>query len=121
MVPNKLVRDWKRADSNLEPQPVVSIAGTPKTAIHHVKKAFVTISAEMSVMGTASGQRESLAFRFWSNQTDMYVMETSVWVGEGSNWSFVIVPGNHGALAFPAGPTPLANIFSGRWAKHNEP
>ena len=45
-------------DSNCAPRSVVRVAGTPKLAIHWSMKAWTTVEACMSAIGTAIGQRE---------------------------------------------------------------
>ena len=42
---------------NWAPLSVVIVAGVPKRAIHPLKKASATVSARISTMGMASGQR----------------------------------------------------------------
>jgi len=54
-VPKSLVKASNKFDWNCDPWSVVMIFGEPERDIHVVKKVFATISAVMSVSGTASG------------------------------------------------------------------
>ena len=57
MIPNSVVRQRKSPDSNWRPRSVVMVEGQPKFATHRSTKARATVSAVMSLIGTASGHR----------------------------------------------------------------
>ena len=55
--PKSCISWVQRADSNWDPQSVVTVEGTPNLDIHPLTKARATVSAVMSVIGMASGQQ----------------------------------------------------------------
>ena len=56
-MPHILARLWKSWDSNWCPWSVVIVCGHPKRAIQPESRARDTVSAVMSWLGKASGQR----------------------------------------------------------------
>ena len=56
-IPNWLHKPSHNFDSNWVPLSVVIVSGVPKRAIHPLKKASATVSARISTIGMASGQR----------------------------------------------------------------
>jgi hypothetical protein len=56
-MPRSLSKAWKSCDSNCRPWSVVMVCGQPKRDIQPVRRACATVSAVISGMGMASGQR----------------------------------------------------------------
>ena len=56
-IPNWMHKPSYNFYSNWAPLSVVIVAGVPKCAIHPLKKASATVSAGISTIGMASGQR----------------------------------------------------------------
>jgi hypothetical protein len=56
-MPQSLAREWKSWDSNWRPWSVITVCGRLKWDIQPVSRPLVTVLAEMSRMGTTSGQR----------------------------------------------------------------
>ena len=61
VLPSSVVRELNSEDSNCRPLSVVIDAGSPNAEIHLSMNALATVSAVMSVIGTASGQRVYLS------------------------------------------------------------
>ena len=55
--PSSCISCVQKADSNWDPRSVVTVEGTPNLEVHPLTKAYATVSAVMSVIGMASGQR----------------------------------------------------------------
>ena len=55
--PKSCISWVQRADSNWDPRSVMTVEETPNLAIYPPTKARATVSAVMSVIGMASGQR----------------------------------------------------------------
>ena len=66
LVPSNVISLLQRFDSNCRPRSVVMVEGTPKRKIQVHRKAFATVSAVLSAIGIASGQR---AYRYRSECT----------------------------------------------------
>ena len=72
-VPSKCISLVHRADSNCRPLSVVTVDGTPNRETHPCTKACATVSAVMSDVGMASGQRVNRSiqvrafFFFWNH------------------------------------------------------
>ena len=71
-MPHIFARLWKRCDSNWRPWSVVIVCGHPKRAIQPDRRARDTVSAVMSGMGKAYGQRvkRSTPVRQYSNPAE---------------------------------------------------
>ena len=63
LVPSNVISLLQRFDSNCRPRSVVMVEGTSKREIQVHRKAFATVSAVLSAIGIASGQRVNLSIQ----------------------------------------------------------
>ena len=81
-IPHIFARLWK-TDSNWRPWLVMIVCGQPKRDIHPERRAHAAISAVMSGIGKASGQRvksSTAVIQYWNPAEDSRGPTRSMWM-----------------------------------------